>query len=83
MKPGRLQYSMSSMMIAIAILAAGFAYPESSRCLLDGAVLFCVLIGLLAFVHWFLTAPCLLLLDSVDRWLSSKIRPRPPARPKL
>ncbi len=79
MRHGRPQFRLGSLMMLIAFLAVGLAYPESLRALLEGAALFFLLIAVLALLHWFFTTPFLFLVDALECWVGSKCRSRPPA----
>jgi hypothetical protein len=69
MNLGRKQYMLGSLMIVIAILAVGCAYPQFSGGLLIGGVAPLSLFLLLTLLHHLLTPPYRLLAHRANGWV--------------
>lgn len=80
MNPGRKQYTLGSLMIVIAILAVGFAYPVVSWGLIVGAALPVLLFLLLNLLQYLLAPTARRLADTVSSWLDSKVPDSPTGR---
>ncbi len=75
MNPGRKQYTLGSLMLLIAFVAVGLAFPEVSGGLIIGAIIPLLLLGFVAILQYGLIGPCWSLIGFLARWLASATRP--------